>query len=221
MRCVRRWRSARTNCPSRASSSRCVTTSATGKAPPSGCCAASASRCWCPDAHYKAVADWVDRQHLGARLVYFHVRPRKATQGASSASAVAGAQARHQAGFATLRVAGAGASPALRRGLLRHRASSSAARPAPSRAPVRSRTRAGATRRTTAAASTTAAATCSAGAMPTSCAPCGTSGSVWRESWPRWGSASARSSRRARNCEAGWTHSPGWRSSRALRTSTG
>jgi uncharacterized protein YPO0396 len=35
-----------------------------------------------PDAHYKAVADWVDRQHLGARLVYFHVRPRKAAQGA-------------------------------------------------------------------------------------------------------------------------------------------
>ncbi len=33
-----------------------------------------------PDAHYKAVADWVDRQHLGARLVFFHVRPRKATQ---------------------------------------------------------------------------------------------------------------------------------------------
>ena len=35
-----------------------------------------------PDAHYKAVAEWVDRQHLGARLVYFHVRPRKAVQGA-------------------------------------------------------------------------------------------------------------------------------------------
>jgi uncharacterized protein YPO0396 len=31
-----------------------------------------------PDAHYQAVADWVDRQHLGARLVYFHVRLRKA-----------------------------------------------------------------------------------------------------------------------------------------------
>ena len=36
-----------------------------------------------PDAHYKAVAEWVDRQHLGARLVYFHVRPKKAMQGAS------------------------------------------------------------------------------------------------------------------------------------------
>lgn len=35
-----------------------------------------------PDAHYTAVADWVDRQHLGARLVYFHVRARKTTQGA-------------------------------------------------------------------------------------------------------------------------------------------
>ena len=27
-----------------------------------------------PDASYAAVAQWVDRQHLGARLVYFHVR---------------------------------------------------------------------------------------------------------------------------------------------------
>lgn len=36
-----------------------------------------------PDEHYKAVANWVDRQHLGARLVYFHVRPRKTTQGAA------------------------------------------------------------------------------------------------------------------------------------------
>ena len=35
-----------------------------------------------PDAHYRAVAEWVDRQHLGARLVYFHVRARKATQAA-------------------------------------------------------------------------------------------------------------------------------------------
>jgi uncharacterized protein YPO0396 len=36
-----------------------------------------------PHAHYTAVADWVDGQHLGARLVYFHVRPRKAAQGAA------------------------------------------------------------------------------------------------------------------------------------------
>ena len=36
-----------------------------------------------PDGLYKAVADWVDRQHLGARLVYFHVRPRKAAQSAA------------------------------------------------------------------------------------------------------------------------------------------
>ncbi|MFG6412295.1 ATP-binding protein [Roseateles sp. DC23W] len=36
-----------------------------------------------PDEHYGAVADWVDRQHLGARLVYFHVRPRKAVPGAA------------------------------------------------------------------------------------------------------------------------------------------
>lgn len=38
-----------------------------------------------PDAHYRAVADWVDRQHLGARLVYFHVRQRKAAHGAAGA----------------------------------------------------------------------------------------------------------------------------------------
>jgi len=36
-----------------------------------------------PDAHYRAVADWVERQHLGARLVYFHVRSRKPGQIAS------------------------------------------------------------------------------------------------------------------------------------------
>lgn len=36
-----------------------------------------------PDGHYQAVADWVDRQHLGARLVYFHVRAKKAPQGLS------------------------------------------------------------------------------------------------------------------------------------------
>lgn len=33
-----------------------------------------------PDSHYKAVSEWVNRQHLGARLVYFHVRPRKPRQ---------------------------------------------------------------------------------------------------------------------------------------------
>jgi uncharacterized protein YPO0396 len=31
-----------------------------------------------PDAHYKAVAEWVDASHLRGRLVYFHVRARKA-----------------------------------------------------------------------------------------------------------------------------------------------
>jgi uncharacterized protein YPO0396 len=36
-----------------------------------------------PDDHYKAVSRWVNRQHLNARLVYFHVRPRKPTQGAA------------------------------------------------------------------------------------------------------------------------------------------
>lgn len=36
-----------------------------------------------PEEHYKAVAEWVDQQHLGARLVYFHVRPRKAAASAN------------------------------------------------------------------------------------------------------------------------------------------
>jgi uncharacterized protein YPO0396 len=36
-----------------------------------------------PDAHYKTVADWVDHQHLGARLVYFHVRTRTTTRAAA------------------------------------------------------------------------------------------------------------------------------------------
>lgn len=30
-----------------------------------------------PDTHYKAVAEWVDKNHLRGRLVYFHVRPRR------------------------------------------------------------------------------------------------------------------------------------------------
>ena len=30
-----------------------------------------------PDAHYQAVADWVDRNHLHGRLVYFHVQARR------------------------------------------------------------------------------------------------------------------------------------------------
>lgn len=30
-----------------------------------------------PDAHYKAVAEWVDSSHLRGRLIYFHVRARK------------------------------------------------------------------------------------------------------------------------------------------------
>ena len=33
-----------------------------------------------PDAHYKAVAEWVDGVHLRGRLVYFHVRPRRAAE---------------------------------------------------------------------------------------------------------------------------------------------
>ncbi len=34
-----------------------------------------------PDPHYKTVSQWVDRQHLKARLVYFHVRPKKGAPG--------------------------------------------------------------------------------------------------------------------------------------------
>ena len=37
-----------------------------------------------PEVHYPALAQWVERQHLGARLVYFHVRHRKSAQGAAS-----------------------------------------------------------------------------------------------------------------------------------------
>ena len=33
-----------------------------------------------PDAHYKAVAEWVDGAHLRGRLVYFHVRSRKSAE---------------------------------------------------------------------------------------------------------------------------------------------
>jgi uncharacterized protein YPO0396 len=33
-----------------------------------------------PDGHYKAVAEWVDNNHLRGRLVYFHVRARKASE---------------------------------------------------------------------------------------------------------------------------------------------
>jgi uncharacterized protein YPO0396 len=35
-----------------------------------------------PDVHYTSVADWVDHQQLNARLVYFHMRVRRAAQGA-------------------------------------------------------------------------------------------------------------------------------------------
>lgn len=33
-----------------------------------------------PDAHYRAVAEWVDGSHLRGRLVYFHVRPRRTAE---------------------------------------------------------------------------------------------------------------------------------------------
>jgi uncharacterized protein YPO0396 len=33
-----------------------------------------------PDAHYKAVAEWVDGAHMRGRLVYFHVRSRKSAE---------------------------------------------------------------------------------------------------------------------------------------------
>jgi uncharacterized protein YPO0396 len=36
-----------------------------------------------PDEHYHQVSEWVDRQHLNARLVYFHVRLQKPPPGAT------------------------------------------------------------------------------------------------------------------------------------------
>jgi uncharacterized protein YPO0396 len=36
-----------------------------------------------PEAHYRAVSEWVDRQHLGGRLVYFHVRAPKSAPASS------------------------------------------------------------------------------------------------------------------------------------------
>jgi len=39
-----------------------------------------------PDAHYKAVNDWVERQHLRARLVYFHLRLRPSSTLATPAA---------------------------------------------------------------------------------------------------------------------------------------
>lgn len=36
-----------------------------------------------PDAHYASVAQWVERTHLGERIVYFRVRPQRAAERAS------------------------------------------------------------------------------------------------------------------------------------------
>ncbi len=152
-------------CPSPASCSRCATRSATGRAPPSGCCATSGCRCWCRTRITPPWREWVDRTHLSGRLVYFRVRDAKQPRDAADAAPrFAGAQAGHQAGLAVLRLAGTRAGAPLRRRLLRDARSSSAARRAPSPAPARSRAAASATRRTIATGSTTAAATCSAGA---------------------------------------------------------
>jgi uncharacterized protein YPO0396 len=53
---------------------RCATTSATGKVPPSDCCATSACRCWCPTTITPEIAAWVDKTQLKGRLVYFRIR---------------------------------------------------------------------------------------------------------------------------------------------------
>jgi len=111
-----------------------------------------------PDAHYKAVAEWVDRQHLGAgwctsmcvheRLPRVRACIRSRWCASCSSNRIRRTRSGWSRNFASVSTWPAATA-----------ASSSAARPAPSPAPARSRTRAGATRRTTAAASTTAAAT--------------------------------------------------------------
>ena len=54
------------------------------------------------DEHYPRVAEWVDRTHLGGRLVYFRVL-RPSRDHSAVRPGVAGAQDRHQAGIGFLR----------------------------------------------------------------------------------------------------------------------
>jgi uncharacterized protein YPO0396 len=118
-----------------------------------------------PDAHYKAVAEWVDGNHLRGRLVYFHVRPPRTGElpALHRDSLVRKLAIKPDSRTTT----GSSASwPTASTSPAAPPRSSFAARRARSPAPARSRTPASATRRTTATASTTAAATCSAGATP-------------------------------------------------------
>ena len=50
---------------------------ATGRARPSGCCAASRCRCWCPTQHYDAVAGWIDGHSPSAAAVVLLPGPRR------------------------------------------------------------------------------------------------------------------------------------------------
>ena len=69
-----------------------------------------------PDADYARVAQWVDRTHLGERLVYFRVLSHRAADVQTSPAAVlrrrarelrrGSSQARAQARFPVLRLAG-------------------------------------------------------------------------------------------------------------------
>ena len=118
------------------------------------------------DVHYSRVAEWVDRTHLGGRLVYFRVLKVRAADHAGAAPGFAGAQDRDQAGVGFLR---SGWTPSWRRASTTpaaRRSSSSAANRWLSHAPARSKGGESATRRTIATASTTARASCWAG--PTS-----------------------------------------------------
>jgi hypothetical protein len=166
----------RTNCRSPASSSRCATeASRLGRRRRAAAAQLRVVAARAGRSHYAAVADWVDRTHLGRRLVYFRVRePRAATlPDLHPQSLVRKLSVRPESAFygwleqelarrfdyaccADLERVPPGAEAVTRRGR--------------SRAPMP------ATRRTTGTASTIAPATCSAGATPTSCAPCATSG---------------------------------------------
>ena len=132
------------------------------KAPPSVCCAASACRCWC---RTRITRPWLN----GSTTVI-------CAAGWSTSTSVRG-RARNRPSCTVIRWSGSSRSSPIRRTTTgwsaswrtastwpaAPRRSSSGARPAPSPALARSRTRPAGTKRTTATASTIAAATCSAG----------------------------------------------------------
>ena len=178
-------------------------------------------RCSFPDAHYKAVADWVDRQHLGARLVYFHVRPKRLRRAPACirsrwcASSSSSRTRRTTSGWSRssrnrFDVACCDTGEQFRREARAITRAGQIKDPGGrhekddrSRIDDRSRYVLGWSNADKLRALRDQRA-----------APGGAA-------WPRWDNASARSSRRARSCKAGWRRSPGWRSSRASRTSTG